>query len=69
MPDIPSTPIPDNLEKFELHCWARAFLFREGELGLLEAVDPLVITASKLGINLDLAQSVIATFFALARRP
>jgi hypothetical protein len=65
---VANTPIPDNLEKFELICWARAVLWRQGEYELTEAVDPLPAIAAKLGLEADRAQAVMATFFALARQ-
>lgn len=66
---VAKPPIPDNLEKFVLRCWARALLWRTGDFELTEAVDPLPAIASKLGLEADVAQAVMATFFALARRP
>jgi hypothetical protein len=65
---VANPPIPDNREKFELRCWARALLWREGALDLHEAVDALPGLATELGLDTDHAQAVMATFFALARR-
>ena len=65
---VASAPIPDNLEKFELRCWARAMLWRAGDFELAEAVDPLPAIAAGFSIEPDLAQAVMAAFFALARR-
>lgn len=68
MTHVASAPIPDNLEKFELRSWARALLWRQGELELHDAVDPLPAIGAELGLEADVAQAVMATFFALARR-
>jgi hypothetical protein len=62
---------PDPVEAFELRCWARARLYRDGELGLHDAVDELQAAAVAGGlverIGQDAVQAVMSSAFAVVR--
>jgi hypothetical protein len=66
-----ATPAPDPLEAFTLRCWARARLYRDGEIDLHDAVDQLQAAAVDYGlverIGQDAVQQIVASAFAGVR--
>jgi hypothetical protein len=62
----------DVLGAFQLRCWARAWLFAEGELDLHDAVDELQLSAARDGlvaaIGHDAVQDLIGNAFGAVRR-
>jgi hypothetical protein len=63
----------DPLEVFNLRCWARAYLWAAGQLGLHEAVDKLQADAERDGlvdaIGQDWVQQLIASAFDKFQTP
>jgi hypothetical protein len=61
----------DPLKAFELRCWARALLWREGEIDLHEAVNELQASAVRdelvASIGQDAVQAVLAKAFGAVR--
>jgi hypothetical protein len=57
-------PAPSPVDVFALRCWARAYLWAIGELGLHEAVDVLAADAVRNLIDTDTAQKILADAFA-----
>ena len=55
------------LARLELRAQARALLFAEGVYSLQEAVDPLAADAERDGIDVDVAQSIMAAKFEAVR--
>jgi hypothetical protein len=68
----PQATSVDVLAAFQLRCWARAWLFSEGELELHDAVDELQLSAVRDGlvaaIGQDRVQAMIADAFGAVRR-
>ena len=62
------SPRSDPVAAFELRCWARATLVREGEMAMQDAVDGLQADAMRNGvinqIGQDAVQSIMATAFS-----
>ena len=59
----------DLVDVFRLRAWARAHLYREGELDLIEAVDELQAAAERDGLVRDLGQDAVQRMIAEAFRP
>jgi hypothetical protein len=59
---------PDPLDAFELRCWARARLYRDGELDLHDAVDELQRAAVAGGLVEQHGQDHVQEIMALAFR-
>jgi hypothetical protein len=59
----------DPVEAFKLRCWARARLYADGELDLLDAVDALQAFAERLGLIETLGQDVVQAMMAEAFAP
>jgi hypothetical protein len=67
-----AAPAPDPLAAFELRCWARARLWRDGEINdLHDAVDALQECAAAWGlvegIGQDRVQAIMSVTFAAVR--
>ncbi len=63
------TEAPALLDVLRLRAWARAHLYAEGELDLLDAVDALQSAAEHYGLVAELGQDAIQQIIADAFRP